>query len=277
MVDRASEVTGLDLPRLMVEGCEQELADPAVAQVSVYTLSVATASLLSDAGCEPWAVAGHSLGEYGALVVAGCLDWEIALRFVARRGRCMARAGREKPGAMAAILGLPPETVEKLCDRTADGEEVGLANHNAPTQVVVAGSTDAVGHLMEAACEAGATDAKLLPVAGAFHSPLMADAEEELADAVDELPLHPPRRIFVSSATGKAVTDVESYRKTLRCQITKPVLWRKTMATLAAAGATRFVEVGPGKVLRGLTKSNGYRSKAANVATWADYGTLLAS
>jgi [acyl-carrier-protein] S-malonyltransferase len=273
-VDRASELTGIDLPDIVANGDEAELANPEVAQVGVFTLSTAITSLLCSRGFEPWAVAGHSLGEYGALVAAGCLEWEVALEVVARRGRSMARASDKRPGAMAAIIGLPLSAVEELCLQEETQRRVVVANYNAPTQVVVAGDTGLIDRIIDSAQDAGATGAVRLPVGGAFHSPLMSEAENELAPLVGKLPLRPPQRALVSTVTGELVTDIERYRRDLRRQITSPVLWSQTMTRLIELGATSFVEVGPGRVLRGLARSNGQRAKTTNASTVADCDAL---
>ena len=275
-VDRAGEITGMDLPRIVCAAQAYELTDPEIAQTTIFTLSTATAYLLSSRGFEPWAVAGHSLGEYSALVAAGCLEWETALRVVSHRGRAMARARDAEPGSMAVVLGLASGTVEELCRRTEANGRLVLANYNAPNQAVVSGETALVDELLGEAREAGASDAVRLKVEGAAHSPLVAGAEEELDAVVAALPLRPPQRVFVSSASGEPVEDMEQYRDVLRSQITRPVLWRATMARLAEAGATRFVDVGPGHTMRGLARSNGHRRASTTaMEVLSDIGTSL--
>ena len=277
LVDHASELLRLDLGSLMIHGTQEDLTDPEVSQLSIFTLSTATAALLEARGLGPGAVAGHSFGEYGALVAAGCLEWEVALKAVLRRAQVTARANKSHAGAMAAVLGSSSLVVEELCRSSKKGERLVVANYNAPRQAVVSGDVAAVGRLIEAAREAEASEVVRLAVEGAFHSPLMAEAEAELAPMIDELPLRPPRRIFVSSTTGEVVKDIELYRENLKRQLTTPVLWSATMKRLVELGAARFVDVGPGKVVRGLARRNGQRANATAVETLADCEALLAA
>ncbi|MFI7067123.1 ACP S-malonyltransferase [Kribbella sp. NPDC050124] len=256
LIDRAERLSGVPVGELMTHADATTLADPEAAQLTIFVWSSVLAAELSATGVLPVAVAGHSLGEYPALVEAGCLSWESALAIVARRGRAMADAARREPGAMAAVVGLSVEQVTELCRQhsVADGIVV-LANLNAPRQAVVSGTSACVDEVVEAARAAGALRVKRLPVGGAYHSPLMASAERALAPMIAAADLRPPRVPFVSSMTGTAFEDVESYRRLLATQITRPVRWSDTVEALGRSGAGTFVEVGPGRVLSGLGRN----------------------
>ncbi|QCX73950.1 Malonyl CoA-acyl carrier protein transacylase [Streptomyces sp. YIM 121038] len=252
---RAEDVTGLPVRALMKRADTSALADPEVAQVLVLTWSLAALEQLRGHGWRPAVVAGHSLGEYTALVACGCIDQETALSLVARRGRAMAAAAAARRGAMAAIVGLAPQRVQGLCHAaSADGEVAVVANWNSPRQVVVAGSRTAVEGVVAAARAAGALRARLLPVGGAYHSPLMDSAHQRLTEHLADVALAPPAIPFVSSTTGLRVTDVEAYRQDLLAQIISPVRWQDVMRTLADCGVDTYVEAGPGRVLHGLAR-----------------------
>ncbi len=253
----AQEVTGLPVEELMSTGAPDVIADPHVAQVLVFVSATALLDELRGCGWAPAAVAGHSLGEYAALVAAGMLDWEEALRLVDFRGRAMAEAARARPGAMAAIVGLPGETVRELCRSACRGRELAVvANLNSSRQLVVSGTAAAVEDVAERARRAGALRARRLPVGGAYHSALMFPAADRMATRLRAAPLRPPAVPFVSSVTGALVTDVERYRQALLGQVTGPVRWQDAIGTLAGLGLCHFVEVGPGKVLTGLGREN---------------------
>lgn len=253
-VGEATEVTGLPVRELMTSADAETLTDPAIAQLLVFVHSAVQWRALLAAGVRPGAVAGHSLGEYTALLAAECLEWTDALRLVATRGRAMARAARERPGTMAALVGLDLATVRQLCAQATSGnEQVVVANLNSPRQAVVSGTERAVDSVVAAAKAAGALRARRLPVGGAYHSPLMARAQADLAPLLDAAPLHSPALALVSSVTGAAVTDTAAYRTALRGQITAPVRWEQAVAALAG-GPALFVEVGPGRVLTGLDR-----------------------
>lgn len=259
LIDRSEELSGVPVGELMTHADAATLADPEAAQLTIFVWSSVLAAELATAGFRPVAVAGHSLGEYTALVAAGCLSWESALALVARRGRAMADAARRQPGAMAAIVGLSTDQITELCQKRADGANgagvVVLANLNAPRQAVISGTSAQVDEVADAARSAGALRVKRLPVGGAYHSPLMAEAERELAPLVAAADLRPPRVPFVSSVTGSVVDDIERYRQLLGTQITHPVRWSDTVETLGRTGAGMFVEVGPGRVLTGLGRN----------------------
>ena len=253
VLTRATRVTGLPVTELMTVGDAATLADPEIAQLLVFCWSAVWLHQLRELGVEPVAVAGHSLGEYTALLAAGSLDLPTALRLVAARGRAMTAAARRRPGRMAAIVGLDAELLDELCRLAARQHgPVGVANLNSPRQAVVSGTTDAVDAVVAAAQREGALRAKPLRVGGAYHSPLMSAAEQELAPLLTDAQLTRPRVPMVSSMTGNRVTDLVTYRSDLLGQVTRPVRWQAAVSTLLAHGATTFVEVGPGRVLSGL-------------------------
>jgi [acyl-carrier-protein] S-malonyltransferase len=251
LVDAAEAVTGLPLHELMHRADAGRLADPQIAQVLVFVWSSVALQDLRDRGWQPRVVAGHSLGEYSALVACDSLEWDAAIRLVSARGRAMAAAAAARPGAMGAIVGLSGDTVVRLCaDTTRADEPVVVANLNSARQTVVSGTTDAVTTVLGAATAAGALRSRRLPVGGAYHSPLMLPAERELAPLLRAVRLSAPRVPMVSSMTGAPVTDTDAYAEQLTRQITSPVRWHATADALAAE--TDFVEVGPGRVLAGL-------------------------
>jgi [acyl-carrier-protein] S-malonyltransferase len=219
-------------------------------QLSVLALSIALAEVLSGYGLRPDVVAGHSLGEFSALVAGGWLDADEALSFVAARARAMAECCSAHDGTMTAVLGLAPSVVDDLVARTAGA--VVVANRNSPKQSVLSGRAVAVRRIAEASRTAGATAVIDLPVAGAFHSPLMSAAQAALAGLVDALSLRTGHTALISSIDGMPVTDVERYRATLQRQVCAPVEWQTVMQSLRTGGVGTIVEVGPGRVLRGL-------------------------
>ena len=251
LVESAQQATGLPVRQLMTTADAATLADPQVAQVLVFVWSGIALRALRERGWSARAVAGHSLGEYTALVACGCLDWDTALELVAHRGRLMAQAARLRPGTMGAVVGLARARVAQLCADASTGEElVVLANVNSARQIVVSGTTTAVETVLARAADHGALRARRLPVGGAYHSPLMAPAELDLAPFIRRAPLAPPALTLVSSVNGVAVTDLDAYRELLIGQITSPVNWQAVTAAMATA--PEFVEVGPGRVLGGL-------------------------
>ena len=252
LIPAAAALSGLPVADLMDRADAATISDPEVAQVLVFVASSVLATELRLRGHAPRAVAGHSLGEYTALVAAGCLGWDTALVLVAARGRAMAAAARQSPGTMAALVGLPLDAVRELCAaESRDGELAVVANVNSPRQAVVSGTEKAVEGVMAHARNAGAIRARRLPVGGAYHSPLMDAARREMEPVLRGTPLREPDVPFVSSVTGRPVTDVRAYTTELVGQITRPVLWREVVERLAPATAT-YVEVGPGRVLTGL-------------------------
>jgi [acyl-carrier-protein] S-malonyltransferase len=252
LLTRAEQLSGRDIAGPMFAGPQERLHDPVVTQLAMFTLSVSLAELLAAEGLRPTVVAGHSLGEYAALVTAGWIDADDALAAVAERAAAMADCCASHDGAMTAVIGLAPDVLEELCVGI-EGVAV-LANRNSPKQSVVAGEPSSVHRLVQSALSGGARAAIPLPVSGAFHSPLMAAAEQRLAPVIARLPLRIGDVPFVSSISGELVDDVEDYRRSLAGQITAPVRWDRVMTTLQSGGVDAFVEVGPGRAIRGLLR-----------------------
>jgi [acyl-carrier-protein] S-malonyltransferase len=251
VIGAAEEISGLPVHELLTRADAATIADPAIAQLLVHVHSVALLQRLRADGASCAVAAGHSLGEYSAMVAAGMLDWVDGLRLVTARGTAMAAAARAAPGSMAASVGPAPEVVDAFCG-AARRQPVVVANVNSPRQTVVSGTADGVAEVLAAATAAGALRAKRLPVGGAYHSPLIAPAQDQLAPLLRAAVLTEPTCAFVSSITAEPVVDPERHRAALLGQITAPVRWRDTVSHLAGAGVVRYVEVGPGRVLCGL-------------------------
>lgn len=251
MFDKADEILGFQISKIMFSGTDEELRQTKVTQPAVFLHSVVLAKVLGD-NFKPDMVAGHSLGEFSALVAAGAMNFEDGLRLVSKRALAMQKACEAVPSTMAAVLALPDEKVEEICAAT-EGVVVP-ANYNCPGQLVISGEIPAVDAACEAAKAAGAKRALRLPVGGAFHSPLMEPAREELAKAIAETPFSKPVCPVYQNVSTTAVTDPEEIKKNLIAQLTAPVKWTQSVHNMVADGATVFVEVGPGKVLQGLVK-----------------------
>lgn len=260
----ADAFLGRALSQLCFEGPASDLKQTENTQLAILTCSVATLRVLKEFGIVPDAVAGHSLGEYSALVAAGVLDFSDALRLVNARASLMAEAGETQQGTMAAILGMEIEQLQQLCDGTEG--VVNIANYNCPGQLVISGEVDAVNQVVALAkSEIGARRCRLLPVSGAFHSPLMVPAQQKFGSVLNSVTMRPPKVDIAMNVTGEFVTDVENIRHLLFQQITQPVRWEKILHTVEQTGITRFVEVGPGKVLSGLVKRTLPESRVMNV------------
>ncbi len=252
------------LSQLCFEGPETELKQTENTQLAILTCSVATQKVLTQSEVVPKVVAGHSLGEYSALVASGVLEFADALRLVSARSQFMAEAGEEQDGTMAAILGMEVERLQYLCEKI-DGV-VRIANYNCPRQLVISGDVEAVNQVVALASdEIGARRCRPLPVSGAFHSPLMESAQKKFQSVLDSVKLNPPQIDIVMNVTGEFATDVDNIRHLLLQQITEPVQWEKTLHTIEKSGITHFVEVGPGQVLSGLVKRTLPESTALNV------------
>lgn len=253
MLEKANEILGFRITDIMFDGTAEDLKQTRVTQPAIFLHSVVLAKCLPD--FKPDMVAGHSLGEFSALVAAGAMDFEEGLRLVSIRAQAMQKACETSPGAMAAILALPSETIEKICSE-CDGIVVA-ANYNCEGQVVISGEKDAV----EAACarlkEAGAKRALPLPVGGAFHSPLMEPAREELAKGIEKAIFRTPSCPVYQNVTALPTTDPDEIRKNLLAQLTAPVRWTQSVVNMIGDGAGHFVELGPGKVLQGLVAKIG--------------------
>lgn len=253
--DEADETLGFELSTLCWEGPEAELRATENAQPALLTHGVAAARVLVSRGLTPAAAAGHSLGEFTAHVAAGSLAFADALRLVRVRGEAMARAGGERPGTMAALIGLSEGEVERLCEAARGaGEVLVAANYNSPGQIVISGSIDAVRRVVADAREHGARMAIELQVSGAFHSPLMAPAVDALRDALDEIDIRPAAIPVVANVTGRPTVDPSAIRERLIEQLSGAVRWTDCVLALRDLGARKLVEPGPGHVLTGLVK-----------------------
>jgi [acyl-carrier-protein] S-malonyltransferase len=274
--ERADRALGVPLTRIMWEGPEGELTATHNAQPAILTHSVAARAALGDALPPASLAAGHSLGEFSAYVAAGALGFEDAVRAVRRRGELMYRSGQDRAGTMAAILGLDDDALEAVCrEAAAAGGDCVPANFNAPGQVVISGDAESVGRAMELAKAAGAKRALPLNVSGAFHSPLMAVAEDGLREHLEGIAIETGRFPVVSNVTAEPVSDPESARRLLVQQLTSPVRWTASMRTMVAAGVTRFIELGPGTVLAGLMKRIERGVDVQSVGTAADVHSFL--
>lgn len=251
MFQKANEILGFDIQKIMFEGTDEELKQTKVTQPAIFLHSTILAACLGDS-FKPDMVAGHSLGEISALVANQTLSFEDGLRLVYKRALAMQAACEAVPSTMAAILGLEDEVVEQICEQV-DGIVVA-ANYNCPGQLVISGSIPAVEEACAKLTEAGAKRALILPVGGAFHSPLMEPAREELAKAIEGTTFNTPKCAVYQNTNAKAVTDPSEIKKNLIEQLTAPVRWTQIMNNMIADGASEVIEVGPGKVLQGLFK-----------------------
>jgi len=248
---KANEVLGFDITKIMFEGTDEELKQTKVTQPAIFLHSTILAACLGDA-FQPDMVAGHSLGELSSLVANGTLKFEDGLKLVYQRALAMQKACESEPSTMAAILGLEDDVVERICYEI-DGVVVA-ANYNCPGQLVISGAIPAVEEACLKLTQAGAKRAILLPVGGAFHSPLMEPAREELAQAIEATTFSTPKCPVYQNVTATAVSDPIEIKKNLVIQLTAPVRWTQTMEQMINDGATEVIEVGPGKVLQGLFK-----------------------
>ncbi|MDB4090994.1 ACP S-malonyltransferase [Crocinitomicaceae bacterium] len=251
MFDKANEILGFDITKIMFTGSDEELKQTKVTQPAIFLHSTILAACLGD-DFKPDMVAGHSLGELSALVANSTLSFENALKIVSKRAMAMQQACENEPSTMAAIIGLEDAIVEEVCDKV-DGIVVA-ANYNCPGQLVISGTVPAVQKACEVLTESGARRALMLPVGGAFHSPLMESAREELAKAIESTEFSAPSCPVYQNVVAKAVIDPEEIKSNLIAQLTSPVRWTQTMQAMIADGASEVVEVGPGKVLQGLFK-----------------------
>jgi [acyl-carrier-protein] S-malonyltransferase len=273
LLQEADEVLGFSLSALMANGPEDELTATKNAQPALLTHSVAALRVLGDRLGTPTHAAGHSLGEFSAHVAAGTLSFADALGAVRRRGELMYQAGQERPGTMAAILGLDDHTVEDVCTRVEGGICVP-ANFNSAGQVVVSGDIAGVTEAMVLAKEAGAKKVVELKVSGAFHSPLMEPAAEGLRTYLEGLDFHDPAYPVVSNATAESVRSGEIARELLVKQLTSPVCWSASVATMVAGGVDHFLELGPGKVLSTLNRRNAKGLSSAYAGDPDDFHAL---
>ena len=251
MFDIADDILGFEITEVMFRGTAEGLKETKVTQPAIFLHSVILGRVMGDS-FKPDMVAGHSLGEFSALVANNTLSFEDALRLVSQRALAMQKACELQPSTMAAVLGLQDAIVEKICQETPG--IVVAANYNCPGQLVISGEVVAVELACEKLKEAGAKRALLLPVGGAFHSPLMEPAREELAAAIDTTRFNKPSCPIYQNVTTTAVTSPEEIKKNLMRQLTAPVKWTQSVQQMVKDGATVFTEIGPGKVLQGLIK-----------------------
>ena len=251
LFDKANEILGFEITKVMFEGTDEELKQTNVTQPAIFIHSVILASTIQD--FKPDMVAGHSLGEFSALVAAQALSFEDGLKLVAQRADAMQKACELNPSTMAAVLGLDDAKIEEICASVTD-EVVVAANFNCPGQVVISGSFEGVRLAGEKLKEAGAKRVLPLAVGGAFHSPLMEPVREELAAAIENTNFQTPLCPIYQNVNAEAATDVATIKANLIAQLTAPVRWTQSVRNMVAAGATEFVECGPGKVLQGLVK-----------------------
>ncbi len=251
VMERANEVIGFRITDLMFDGTEEDLKQTKVTQPAIFIHSVALAVALGD-DFKPDMVAGHSLGEFSALVASGALSFDEGLRLVSARAYAMQRACEVRPSTMAAVLALPDNKVEELCEEIDD--IVAPANYNCPGQVVISGTEEGIDAACAKMLEAGAKRAMKLKVGGAFHSPLMAPAQEELAEAIEVADFKVPVCPIYQNVDGKPHSDPKEIKENLIKQLTAPVRWTQCVQNMIADGASEFIELGPGKVLQGLVK-----------------------
>jgi len=255
VLEEANAVLGFDLAAIMSSGTEDELKQTDVTQPALFVHSMAALAALAQEADTMAAAAGHSLGEYSALAAAGALSFEDGLRLVRRRGELMAQAGTERPGTMAAILGMDNADVEALCrDVSEPGSVAQAANYNAPGQIVISGDRAAIARAVNEASARGAKRALALPVSGAFHSELMQTAAAGLAESLEKVTISAPRVPVFMNVTAAPTTDPEEIRRRLLEQLTAPVLWSQTLIRMQDDGMESYMEVGAGRVLSGLVK-----------------------
>ena len=251
LFENANEILGFSITDIMFEGTAEDLKQTKVTQPAIFLHSVILSKAMGDA-FTPNMVAGHSLGEFSALVANGTLSFEDGLKLVSKRAMAMQKACEANPSTMAAVLGLDDDVVEKICVETPG--IVVPANYNCPGQLVISGEIDAVNLANEKMKEAGARRALLLPVGGAFHSPLMEPAREELAAAIEETTFSEPSCPIYQNVPTTAVNTADEIKQNLIAQLTAPVKWTQSVQQMIADGAKHFTEVGPGKVLQGLVR-----------------------
>ena len=251
LLEDANTILGFSITDIMFEGTAEQLKETKVTQPAIFLHSVALVKTLGES-FKPQMVAGHSLGEFSALVANGVLNFEEALKLVSQRALAMQKACELQPSTMAAVLGLENDVVEKICAMT-DGIVVA-ANYNCPGQLVISGEIEAIDKACKSLLEEGARRALVLPVGGAFHSPLMEPAREELASAIENSIFNEPICPIYQNVTASAVNSAADIKKNLIAQLTSPVQWTQSIQQMIKDGATEFTEVGPGKVLQGLMR-----------------------
>ena len=261
LFEKANSILGFSITDIMFEGSAEDLKQTKVTQPAIFLHSVILAKTLGET-FKPDMVAGHSLGEFSALVAAGALTFEDGLNLVSQRAQAMQKACEIKPSTMAAVLGIEDDVVEKICEDT-EGVVVA-ANYNCPGQLVISGEVEAINRACEAMKEAGARRALVLPVGGAFHSPMMEPAREELAAAIENTTFSKPNCPIYQNVTASAITDEDEIKANLISQLTAPVRWTQSVQQMIEDGAKHFTEVGPGKVLQGLVRKINREAETAS-------------
>jgi len=253
--DQANEIMDIDIQNIIFNGPEEKLKETQYTQPAIYIVSVILGHILLEEGYQPDMVAGHSLGEYSACTIAGSLAFETGLLLVKLRAESMRDAGTTNPGTMAAIIGMTDEDVISMCNTISSDESVVVAaNFNYPGQVVISGNINAVHEAMAKAPELGARMAKELNVSGAFHSPLMEPAKKRLSAALDNSEINTATMPVYANVTAEPMIEADELRSNLKNQLDCPVKWHETIDNMKTAGATEMMEVGPGRVLQGLTR-----------------------
>lgn len=268
MIKTAEEATGVSLSHFMFNGPEEQLKQTEITQPAIFVHSVVLTGLIRT--LEPDAVAGHSLGEYSALVAAGAVQFYEAVKLVYHRSKAMQQAGIDRPGTMAAVVGLENESLIEICNKASEKGIVQCANFNSPGQIVISGSLDGVRYAMQLAKEAGAKLVKELVVSGAFHSPLMESAKEKLNLKLETTPFYDAKIPVYANVTSKPVKSKNEIKDLLSQQLTSPVLWEDTIRNMAEDGIDEFVEIGPGKVLQGLVKRINPDAKIYGIDKYSD-------
>jgi len=273
LIEEASDAANVNIADLLLNADDDLLRETQNAQLATFVLSMLILDAVERLGLDSTGHAGHSLGEYSALTASGALDFSDAARLVSIRGNAMKKAIEEKPGTMAAVLGLEDTTVEDLCAEIAD--EVWIANYNSPGQLVIAGTNSAIEKATGLAKKIGAKKVTQLSVSGAFHTPLMNAARVELSEAIENTDIRPPSGIVVANVDGVAHENPETWRALLSAQLCSPVRWTQSLTTLLTMNFSTFIEIGPGKVLTGLTKRADSDTKRLNINKPSDLDQLL--
>ena len=273
VVAEASNAAGRDLSTLVLDAPMEELTATANAQLATFVQSLVVLDAVERLGLSPGACAGHSLGEYTALVASGAMSFEDGVQLVVARGDAMGRAGEDAPGTMAALLGITDDDAEAACQR-AEGD-VWVANYNAPGQVVIAGTTEAVKRASDLAKDLGARRVLPIPVSGAFHTPLMAAARSALRKALGDTVFRSPEVPVIANVDARIHSDPSEWPGLLSAQLCSPVRWRQSLETLASLGGTTFVEIGPGGVLSGLVRRSVADVETVSVAEPDDLDRLM--
>ena len=273
LIEEASDATHVDISDLLINADDESLRETQNAQLSTFVLSMLVLDAVERIGLDSTGHAGHSLGEYSALTASGALDFFDSVRLVNIRGKAMKNAIEENPGTMSAVLGLSDGDVEELCNEI--DSDVWVANYNSPGQLVIAGNNSAIEKASELARKMGAKKVTQLSVAGAFHTPLMSSARAELSEAIENTDIRPPSGVVVANVDGMAHENPETWRALMSAQLCSPVRWTQTIETLLKMNFSTFIEIGPGKVLTGLTKRVEPNTQRLNINEPSDLDQLL--